>query len=243
MKRAWVVMLFVLLSSFGFAKEIYWYAAASATKPAQEIVEKFNFASKETKVILITGGSGELLNKILLSKVGDIYSPANLEYAKLAEEKLDYEYDKLLIQTIVIGLSQNGEKKVKSFFDLFNKEIKIAIGNPDTMAIGKTFYKNIMPTLKDKEKLKKNILIDPVNISQTVNYLKSNTVDAGLLFDSTAKANKLKYINLPKEYEFSDFYYIGITKFCSNKEEAYNFINFVRAQKEIFEKYGFEVVE
>jgi len=60
------------------------------------------------------------------------------------------------------------------------------------MAMGKTFYKKIMPTLKDKdkEKLKKNITIDPVNISQTVNYLKSNTVDAGLLYDSTAKANK-----------------------------------------------------
>jgi len=111
MKTTWLVMFFVLLSNFGFAKEIYWYAAASATKPAQEIVEKFNFTSKETKVVLITGGSGELLNKILLSKVGDIYSPASFEFLKLAEDKLDYVYDKLLIQTIVIGLSSKWTKE------------------------------------------------------------------------------------------------------------------------------------
>jgi molybdate transport system substrate-binding protein len=244
MKGKWVFVFFVLLSNFAFAKEIYWYAAASATKPAQEIVKLFNEQSNETKVVLISGGSGELLNKIVISKVGDIYSPANTKYAKLAEEKVDYKYQKLLIQTIVFGLSENGESKVNSFYDLLNKDVKVAIGNPDTMASGKTFYEVVMPKLKEEEqqKLKKNIHIDPINMSQTLNYLKTNTIDAGILYDSTSRANKLKFIYLPKEYEVSDFYYIGITKFCSNKEEAEKFIEFVKNQKNVFTNYGFEMV-
>lgn len=244
MKKFLILILLVCFWNFGFAQELYWYSASASTKPAQEIVDKFN-SSHNFKVVLITGGSGQLLSKIKLSKLGDIYSPASTKYALQAKEELGYEYDKLLVQKLVFGISKSAENKVKLFEDLFKNGIKLAIGNPDTMAIGKTFYTSVLTkfTKKEKENFFKNRVLDTLNISQTVNYIKTNTVDAGLLFDSTAKANSIKFIEFPEKYsKFAD-YYIGTVKTCKDYEKAVIFIEFVKKQKDVFKKYGFTMAK
>lgn len=241
-------LVFLLLMIFAsinlFAGEIYWYAAASAAKPAAEIVELYN-KTFEDKLILITGGSGQLLNKIVISKLGDIYSPASTVYAEKAMGEINFVPQKLLKQRLVFGISRRAEDKINSFADLLENDVKIALGNPETMSAGKIFYSKIFPELESgmKKRLLANKLINSVNISQTVNYIKSEVVDAGLLFDSTARANGIKYIEMPENLRFDAFYYIGVTKFAKNPSDVNKTINFIKSQKNIFEKYGFEMAE
>jgi len=194
---------------------------------------------------LILGGSGQILNKIILSKKGDIYTSANEKYYKkaLAENAVLYG-EKLLVQTPVFGISKRAESRISSFEDLLKPGIKIALGNPDTMAIGKTYKMKIEPKMPEKVagKIKANTIINPTNVSQTINYVLSSTVDAGLMFDSGAKLNKLKYIEIPDEYNSKLTAYLSLVKYSRNKELAKSFLEYVKSNSHIFEEYGYNVV-
>jgi molybdate transport system substrate-binding protein len=224
--------------------QIYWYLASSMTKPGKEIVDKFNKNSKDIKVNLITGGSGQLLSKILLSKKADIYTPASVSFMKKAEKDNVVEKSFLMLkQTPVFAISPKTNKKINRFEDLYNKEIRIAFGKENTMALGK-LYKNIENKMdkNTQKKLRDNMVVKAINISQIVNYLKTNTVDAGILFDSTAKANNLKYIEIPKKFKVEAKVNTLLLNTSKNKQASEDFIKFIFENKRIFEKYGFNFI-
>jgi len=77
----YMLILLLFVSNVTYSKDIYWYLAASMTKPAKEIVARFNEEHKD-KILLITGGSGELLSKIYAAKRGDLYTPAEESFLK-----------------------------------------------------------------------------------------------------------------------------------------------------------------
>jgi len=237
--------LFVCLFAFNaYAEKIYWYLAASMTKPGKALVQQYNKTHKD-KVVLILGGSGQILNKIILSKKGDLYTSANEKYyRKAASENVVFYGEKLLVQTPVFGISKKAASRIKNFEDLLKPGIKIALGNPDTMAIGKTYQMKIEPKMPEKvaDKIKSNTIINPTNISQTTNYVLSSSVDAGLMFDSGAKLNKLEYIEIPDKYNTGVTAYISLVKYSKNKESAKSFLEYVRSNSHIFEEYGYNVV-
>jgi len=237
--------LFVCLFAFNaYAEKIYWYLAASMTKPGKAIVQKYN-KTHEDEVVLILGGSGQILNKIILSKKGDLYTSANEKYYKKASsENVVFNGEKLLVQTPVFGISKKAESRITGFTDLLKPGIKIALGNPDTMAIGKTYQMKIEPQMpKDMaKKIRDNTIINPTNVSQTTNYVLSSTVDAGLMFDSGAKLNKLKYVEIPDKYNTGVTAYISLVKYSKNKDLAKSFLEYVRKNAYMFEEYGYNVV-
>ena len=126
-----------------FAKspdELYWYLASSMIKPGRDIVHKFNSEHKNIKVLLISGGSGELLSKILASGKGDIYTPASKFFLdKALTAGVVKNYSKLLEQKPVFGLAKKLDEKNITFDDIVSKPYKLAVGNPKTMALGQTF--------------------------------------------------------------------------------------------------------
>lgn len=237
--------LFVCLFAFNaYAEKIYWYLAASMTKPGKALLEQYN-KTHEDKVVLIPGGSGQILNKIILSKKGDLYTSANEKYYKKAvSEDVVFYGEKLLVQTSVFGISKKAASRIKNFEDLLKPGIKIALGNPDTMAIGKTYQMKIEPKMPEKvaDKIKSNTIINPTNVSQTTNYVLSSTVDAGLMFDSGAKLNNLKYVKIPDDYNVGVTAYISLVKYSKNKDFAKSFLEYVRKNSHIFEEYGYNVV-
>jgi len=237
--------LFVCLFAFNvYAEKIYWYLAASMTKPGKAIVKQYN-ETHEDEVVLILGGSGQILNKIILSKKGDIYTPANEKYyEKALSENVVFYGEKLLVQTPVFGLSKKAETRITNFDDLLKPGVKIALGNPDTMAIGKTYQMKIEPKMPEKvaDKIKSNTIINPTNVSQTINYVLSSTVDAGLIYDAGARLNNLKYVKIPDEYNVEVTAYISLVKYSKNKALAKSFLEYVRRNTQIFEEYGFDVV-
>lgn len=240
-----VVIIFFLLCSIGFTQDIYFYVASSMSKPANEVINNFNKVSKNFKVILLTGGSGQLLNKIVFSKKGDLYLPASKTFKdKAVKLGLVLESIDLLYQTPVFGLSENGKKKIKSFDDIVKKDVKIALGNPKTMALGKIFENIKLKLPKDIVLgIEKNCVVNAVNVAQIVNYLKTNTVDVGIIFDSVAKVHGFKYVTFPERATVKDVASVNLLKISSNIENAKIFLKYLLENKGIFKKYGFEVIK
>jgi len=243
-KVFFVFLLLFALATFTFGEDIYFYVAAAMTKPAKEIADIYNKKS-ENKVIVITGGSGQILNKIIFSEKGDLYLPASSYFHKKAMDKgIVKKYWPLLYQIPVFGLSKSGEKKIKNFEDLYRKNVKIALGNKNTMALGK-IYENIEKKMTPEiiKGIRKNQVVEAVNISQIVSYLHANTVDAGIIFDSVARVNNFKFINLPADASIKEEAIISLLKYSKNPSLAEEFAKYVLNHKEVFKKYGFSVIE
>jgi molybdate transport system substrate-binding protein len=225
--------------------ELYWYLASSMIKPGREIVQKFNHKNKKVKVLLMSGGSGQLLSKILISGKGDLYTPASKFFLDRAlQAGIVTNYRKLLEQKPVFGLAKKLEGKNITFNDLVVSHNKLVVGNTETMALGQTFLK-----IKEKmgtklsTQIKKNEYVYAISVAQIVNYVLSGVVDAGLMFDSVAKANGISYVNIPERYNVPECAYLVTLKSCTDTEDVKIFEKYIFQHAEIFEKYGFELIK
>jgi molybdate transport system substrate-binding protein len=235
---------FLFLITDAAAGDIYWYLAASMAKPGKEIVSRFNQKYAPSHVYLIIGGSGQLLSKIELARRGDIYTPASVGFLEKAREKKLVKSQRLLLQQKpVFGVSQGGATKIKTFRDIYGPGRRLALGNPKTMALGAT-YLQIEEKMGRKlsAKIRVNSQLEAINISQVVNYLRADVVDAGILFDTVARANSLKYIEIPEKYNtLSQSFLIRLVCTTNDKADLDRFEAFIFAQPQSFSKYGFQL--
>ena len=84
-----------------------------------------------------------------------------------------------------------------------------------------------------------NKVVEGVNVSQIINYLKTGIIDAGIAFDSTARANKLQYISIPTAYRHQEIAPLIRLKCESNKINSNLFTGFIFDNMSIFEEHGF----
>ncbi len=233
----------VLTSAMASATDLYWYLASSMIKPGKEIVRLFNNEKHPFQVILISGGSGQLLAKISSSHKGDLYTPAAMNYVQHVK-KIDLlgSFVPLVVQTPVFALSASGKQKISSWDDLTTPGIRIGLGNPKTMALGKSYER-----IKEKmgaqltAQIAVNKVVEGVNVSQIFNYLKTDIIDAGITFDSTARAGNLDYIHIPAAYNHKETAPLIRLTNGENRENTTLFTEFIFANMGVFEKYGFTV--
>jgi molybdate transport system substrate-binding protein len=243
MKRFIIVFvsIFCFFSNV-YAGDLYWFVSAGIKKPSNKIVQMFN-ESHSDKVVVISGGTGAILQQMILSKKGDIYGCIDEKFFQLAKSKgIVGEYTKFLELTPVFGISKKSSKNINSFKDLINKNVKLAVGNPKTMALGKTYMYILKKLPKDMAKrLKKNITIKAINISQIVNYIKMGNVDAGMLFDAVAEMNGIKYIAIPRQYNQIKTGYIAKMNFAENKKVSDELFRFILKNLNVYRQFGFKV--
>ena len=222
-------------AAFAAKKEIVWYVAASMTKPAQVMVDKFNAENKDMEIVLNVGGSGELLSKITASKVGDFYTPASTSFLKRCEDAgLITKATPLLQQVPVFGLSKSGVTKIKTFEDVAKPGLKVALGNPETMASGKTWVEIEKKMPADLVKgIRSNTQVEALNINQVQNYITSDVVDTGLIFDSMAKNGKIPYVEIPVEYNIPETSHLVQLNTSKNNQADLD-----KVQKYIFDNFS-----
>ncbi len=238
-----ILMLISLLHSVAVADQLYWFCAAAVKKPSLKIVKLYNKTHKN-RVFLIAGGTGQILQQMILSKKGDIYTSMDTKFFNQAKNKgIITKYTEFLKLIPVFGLSKIGEKKIHRFMDIFNPGIKIAGGNSKTMALGKT-YSLILKKLPKKLslKLKKNTVVYAINISQIINYLRMSNVDAGIVFKAVAKMNNLRFILIPKKYNQIKTGYVAEVIYGKNKKAKAQLYRFILNHLYIYKQYGFTLL-
>ncbi len=238
-----ILIICIGFSSKCLAEELIWYVASSMLTPAKKVTELFNQQYKTHRVLLITGGSGQLLSKIRLSKKGDIYSPASRHYLEESKKKgLSKKHTVFLIQTPVFGLSKNGVQKISSFSDLVSPGIKISVGNPQTMALGRLYLKiEDKMSSETKKGIRNNTTVKALNVAQIANYLKRNIIDAGTIFNTVAVAYKIPYIEFPKDVNItSELFWIELSTGNKGPTVAL-FKSFVNGNITKFTEHGFSL--
>jgi molybdate transport system substrate-binding protein len=245
MKRFLLTLLLILLPLAASGAEIYWYVAAGMLRPATEITECYNRIQDQHKVVLITGGSGQLISKMRVSAHADVYLPASERFLEQIKElDMARRIHPLLRMWPVFGLNPEQKERFISFDALAAPGVRLALGNPATMALGEV-YQRIEAKLPahTASRMRRNSVIESINIQQTLSYLHQGTVDAGLLFDSVAKAHGVPYLEIPPEWNAAAQAYLVELKTSTHPEVAAEFAEFVLEQDKIFTRHGFDVVQ
>jgi len=224
------------------------FAGAASKPPLEEVAKAFE---KKTgiKVDLVFGGSGYVLNQMLLSKQGDIYFPGSSDYMELAKKKgaVFPETERIVVYLVpAINVQKGNPKKIKSLKDLTRPGLKVAIANPEGVCVGayavEIIEKNFTP--QEKEAFRRNLVGYLESCEKTATAISLKMVDAviGWGVFQYWDSERIESIPLKKEEIIRIGYIpIAISKFTKNRELAQKFIDFVLSEegKAIFRKYHY----
>ncbi|ADC68727.1 molybdenum ABC transporter, periplasmic molybdate-binding protein [Methanocaldococcus sp. FS406-22] len=228
---------------------IHAYVGAGMQKPMDEIGKMFE-EKYGIKVEYDYAGSGYLYSKILATKEGDIFMPGAYFYVGELEKKgYILKYKNFTKHIPVIVVQKENPKNITCLEDLGKPGIRVALGD-DNIAIGRTFKKILQKAEKYdpgiSEKINKNVVVKGATVKQVLLYVIEGDADAAVVWRADAIENKDKVDIIPinSKYNVIKTVPIAILKTTKNKENAEKFYNFVLTEgKEVFKKYGFEVIE
>lgn len=245
MRKFFVLFISFFLVFLDFkanAYTLYWFTGAGIRKPALEIARLYNITHRN-KVVVMSGGSGVVLNEMLQSKRGDIYTLVDVVFLKRAiKHGIVVKYKKILKLTPVFAINPKDKVEIKSIHDLTKNGVRIAGGNPHTFCLGLTLKEILekMP-LQLSNKIEKNIKVKCMNVLQIIGYVKSGAVDAGIVLDKALLESKLPYIEIPKEYNVNRFGFMALISYSKHLKAANELYDFILNHLYIYKSFGFHV--
>ncbi len=201
------------------------------------------------KVNLIFGGSGTLLNQMILSKQGDVYFPGSSDFMQLAIEKGVIDTHQLIIIAYLIpaiNVAVDNPENIHGLKDLTRPGLKIILANPESVCLGlysvELLEKNLNPASLDS--VKKNIIAYTESCSRTASALALGSADVilGWRIFEYWNPDKIKNIYLKKN-QIPRIGYLpaALSKFCQNKKASIQFLEFLSSEegKAIFRKHHY----
>nr|WP_320191481.1 molybdate ABC transporter substrate-binding protein [uncultured Desulfobacter sp.] len=211
-----ISLLFILEAG---ADELFLYAGAGLRKPTDKIIAQFEQKTGH-KVIVDYGGSGKQMVKYQTVLRGDLFMPGSYFYIdKLKEKGMVLSDSQVVLHTPVIAVNKRGNHAVKTLDDMAAPGIKLAMGDPKAMALGRTSMEIIKNAGLEKQFLD-NVAVYGATVNQLTLYVVQGAVDAAIV----ARANAFMHQDSLDIYEIPTTYYtpetIGIAVLKTAKDTA-----------------------
>jgi len=226
-------------------EELTVSAAASLTNAFADIGKKFEQKNPGVKVRFNFAASGPLLQQIALGAPVDVFASADQKTMNQAQEKnlIASGSRKDFVRNELVLISPRSTKvQVKGLQDLTLPEVKrIAIGNPETVPVGRYAQESL-----NQEGLWKKLepkFIFANSVRQALDYVSRGEVEAGFVFSTDAMIAKDKVQMVVKVEKHQPIVYpLAMVAASPKKDLAQKFIDFVLSPEgqEILAGYGFE---
>lgn len=228
--------------------KLFLFCAAGMRYPMERIVEEYQ-DRYGTMIEVQYGGSNTLLSQLEVGRIGDLYLAADDSYVELAKEKgLAAESIPICRMRPVIVVSKTNDKGIKGLDDLVRDDVTVALANPDAAAIGRTtrvllqksgHWEQLEPLVTSKGVFKPTV-------NDVANDVKLGTVDAGIVWDSTAaQYPELEAITAPELEAGSARVEITVLNSSANPTESLRFARYVAGRNaglDVFREFGYDVV-
>jgi molybdate transport system substrate-binding protein len=176
--------------------ELHLYAGAGLRVPAEIIIKEFEEATGH-KVTVEWAGMGQLLTRFQTTGAGDAFLSGAASYVEeikkggnvLREERLVYH-------TAVMAVRRDKADGISSFEDLAKSDLRLAVGDPEAIALGKS-GEVMLEKSGFAEELRKKIVVRATTGPQLSMYLFNGDVDAAIMGRSDAVKNLDKVALLP----------------------------------------------
>ncbi len=191
------------------------------------------------------GPSQTLLSSIEVSRVGDLFLPADDSFMNMAREK------KLIAEVVpvaqmrgVLAVRKGNPKSIKSFADLMRSDVRVVQASIEASAIGKLTC----------EKLKQQALWDKLNdatrayrstVTDVANDLLVGAADVGIVYDVVLHPYPaLEGVVIPELSEVVSTVSLAVLQSTKHSQQALHFARYVTARDRGMKRYaehGFEV--
>jgi len=230
-------------------KELLIYCGMTMIKPVSEIVRIIE-EQEGCKILVVKGGSGNLLKSIEFNRVGDLYLPGSENYITICLEK------NLVTDTALVGYNKaalmvrkgNPKGITEDLSNLASKEYSVVIGNPDSGSIGSE-TKSILEKKGIYNEVAINALKMATDSKELVRVLKEKEADIVINWYAVATwPENISYIDtfdIPEKYAERKKLVIGLLKTSKYPRIARAFMECATSEQgqKLFEKYGLYVTK
>lgn len=188
----------VLFAVPALAETIHLFAGAGLRQPIDRLIASFE-AKTGHKVQADYGGSGKQCVKIRTAGQGDLFMPGAFFYIEdLQKDKLAHDPVPVAVHTPVVGVNKSCAIAVNTLDDLATPGLRIALGDPKAMALGRTAM-DILERSGKKDAILKNVVVYGATVKQLALYLKQGDVDAAIIgrADAFQCADRIRSVPIP----------------------------------------------
>jgi molybdate transport system substrate-binding protein len=222
--------------------ELYLYCGAGLRQPVDELLAQFQ---KETgwKVNVEFGGSGQLLTRYKATGAGDVFLPGSHFYVdKLSSEGLVASRRPVVLHTPVVAVNNKRSDLVQTFADLAKPGIRVGLGDPKAMALGRT-AEQILDSAGLKADILKNVVTRASTVKQLTLYVVQGDVDAAIIARADAFQNKktLTFFEIDPGWYTPEVVTVAALKSAADPAAAQKLADFLSSERavEVFGRYGF----
>lgn len=243
-----IILLFMLFANFIFADKITIFAASDLKFALDDIKKEFVKQNTKDEVEMIYGSSGKGMTQIINGAPYHLFFSADMEFVeKLYATKEIVTIPKRYALGQIVIWSKNPHFKPQIGFENFKQPWvqKIAIAAPTHAPYGEK-AKESLEKLGMYENLKAKFVFGE-NISQTANFISTESADIGIIALSLALAPTIantpnnKYFLIDNKLHKPLIQGYGITKLGAKIPLSKKFYDFIDTKESdiIMKKYGF----
>jgi len=156
--------------------------AASQKAPVSTLARRYQ-ADHGAIVQLSYGGSGQLLANLEITRVGDLYPPADDSYIEMARAKgLIDDTVTLARMRAVLAVRRGNPKGIRSLSDLTRPDVTLGMASPEVAAVG-AVVKAVLESAGAWDELLPRVQVFKPTVTDVASDLRLGTVDAAFLWN------------------------------------------------------------
>lgn len=224
------------------ATELRLYAGAGLRQPVDRLIESFQEKTSH-RVVVDYDGSGRLLARITASGQGDLFMPGSLFFIEKLEKKGGvYSRRSIVAHTPVIAINRQSTATIESLNDLTRPGIKIALGDPKAMALGKTAV-TIMERSGLQKRVLPNVTVYGATVKQLALYIAEGTVDVAIIgrTDAVQFSDRVRMLPIPDSFYDPETVAVAVLTTTTDEKVASELRDFLSSASAVktFEQFGF----
>lgn len=220
------------------------YAGAGLKRAMDEI--QIAFEEKENvKIEYVYAGSGQLLAQMETSGKGDVFIVGSEDTYNMAKDKGQAGESVLIAHhTPGLAVEKGNPKNIKSLKDLTAEGMKVALGDAEANAVGKTavgiLKKNSLEAVND------NVVATMATVNELVMAIANGEADVAIVTEDSIRFNEdVELVEIPEDENIDQIIPAGTLTSSEHPEVAQKFVDFIASAegKAIFEKAGYKVLK
>jgi len=210
-----VSLLFILIlfqeNVFADPLALHIYAGAGLRPVLDKLASRFEM-EEGVNIHIDYGGSGQILSRFQASHRGDLFIPGSkVHFSTLMEAHELLSVQDIVMHTPVVAIFPDKNEQIQVFSDLAKPGIRVGVGDPKSMALGRT-AEDILKHTQVEAAIRKNIVVQAATVKQLAMYVLRGDVDAAIIGRSDVIQNpdKLMMISIPSSWYQPEVIAVGV---------------------------------
>jgi molybdate transport system substrate-binding protein len=230
------------------AGEVTLLAGAGLRQSTDVLIARFQERTGH-RVRTSYDGSGRLLARIRASGEGDLFMPGAFFYIEhLQSDGRVRSVRPVAAHTPVVGVSRERDEAedIQTFEDLARPGVRIALGDPEAMAFGRT-AREILRRAGLEEEVLKNVAVHGGTVKQLALYVARGDVDASIIgrADAFQFRDRIRIVPIPPAWFQSETIAVAVLDSTRQPDVAKRLSAFLASNEAlaVFRAFGFLPLE